>query len=284
MKHLLLEPDFDAWRLAARHALQAGFRPEEIDLQDATVPTILALSLDVDDIPTDTPHPWPHTSKGFLEAAQVVAVHRDPQRWNLLYRLLYRLQDDHNLLKIETDDDVAQLSRLEAQVRRDLHKMHAFVRFRKVLDASDPSERPVVLDEPLPADPDPNAHHLVLATPTPFGAVKTEIETCLPINTPAPGDCEHFIAWYEPEHRILPMAAPFFAERFAIMRWTILTPDAMVSWEPMEKRLQFSRGLPRESAPSDGELETLWRIHCASVHHPARRRGEPRGRDVQTMP
>jgi hypothetical protein len=125
MKHLLLEPDFDAWRLAARHALQAGFKPEEIDLQDATVPTILALSLDVDDIPTDKPQPWPHTSKGFLEAAQVVAVHRDPQRWNLLYRLLYRLQDDHNLLKIETDDDVAQLSRLEAQVRRDLHKMPA---------------------------------------------------------------------------------------------------------------------------------------------------------------
>ena len=278
MKHLLLEPDFDAWRHAARTALHAGFRPEDIDLQDATVPTPLSLALQADEAPHGTPIPLPHTSKDFLDAARIAAVHRNPGRWNLLYRVLYRLQTDRNLLKIETDDDVAQLIRLESQVRRDLHKMHAFVRFRKVLPPGDPTlpeDRPVVLDEPIPftLEPhgDPHAHHLVLETPTLFGPIKSEIEACPPpAPAPLPQDCEHFIAWYQPDHRILPLAAPFFAERFAIMRWSILTPDASASWDPSTKKITFSAGLPRESAPAEDELEDLWRAYYSSIFNPAR--------------
>ncbi len=270
MKHLLLEPDFEVWRVAAREALREGYRPEKLDLQDATVPTPLTLALNLEAPPTGPAYPKPRTSKAFLEAAQVAAVHRDPGRWNLLYRILYRLQTEPDLLKIETDDDVADLVRLEAQVRRDLHKMHAFVRFRKVLEPGDPTERPVVVDEPLPLAPDPEAHHLILETPTPFGPVKSEIESCPPPDLVPDKDCEHFIAWYQPDHRILPLAAPFFADRFAIMRWTILTPDASVSWDPIAKQLTFSSGLPRESAPAEDELETLWRSYYASIFNPAR--------------
>ncbi len=279
MKQLMIEPDFEAWREAARGALRAGYLPEELDLQDATVPTPLALALQADESPTGTSVPSPHTSKVFLGAARVAAVHRDPQRWNLLYRLLYRLQTERDLLKIEIDEDVAHLLRLEAQVRRDLHKMHAFLRFRKVLEPDDPAERPVVIDEPVPIAADPHAHHLILETPTPFGSVKTEVLSCEPgenqhaesasLETEA-GTCEHFIAWYQPDHRIVPLAAPFFAERFAIMRWTILTPDASVSWDPTAKRLTFAPGLPRESAPAEDELEILWRSYYASIFNPAR--------------
>ena len=299
MKQILIQPDFEDWRLHARTALHQGFHPHQLDLQDATVSAPLSLALAPEESPAGPPVPHPHTSKDFLEAARVVAVHRNPDRWNLLYRILYRLQTERHLLKLETDQDVAELVRLEAQVRRDLHKMHAFVRFRKVLDPSDPSERPVVIDEPLPADPDPNAHHLVLEVPTPFGPIRTEIEpTCDPLPSPPaeppflsfrseaeefavspatepdPDPCEHFIAWYQPDHRILPLAAPFFAERFAIMRWTILTPGdgpaASVSWDPTLKKLTFSPGLPRESAPAEDELETLWRSYYASIYNPAR--------------
>ncbi|SNS84224.1 DNA polymerase [Granulicella rosea] len=270
MHRVPLQSDFEAWRAAARDALHAGFRPEELDLQDATVPSTLALTLDTDDVATGAPIVRPHTSKAFLETAAIVAVHRSPDRWNLLYRVLYRLQSERNLLQIETDDDVSQLVRLEAQVRRDLHKMHAFVRFRKVMEASDPSERPVVVDEPIPIDPDPHAHHLVLVTPTPFGEVKTEIEACPPPVSIPDKDCEHFVAWYEPDHRILPLAAPFFAERFAIMRWSILTPEASVSWDPIAKKLIFGPGVPRESAPAEDELEDLWRTYYASIFNPAR--------------
>lgn len=275
MKHLLLEPDFDAWRLAARDALRTGYKPDEIDLQDASVPTPLSLELALDVLPLGIGFAQPHVPKAFLEAAQLAAVHRDPQRWNLLYRILYRLQADRNLMKLETDDDVALLLRLEGQVRRDLHKMHAFVRFRKVLEPGDPSERPVVIDEeivvPFSAAPTHNEHehHLVLETPTPFGPVKSEIEACAPV-VPTETDCEHFIAWYQPDHRILPLAAPFFAERFAIMRWSILTPDASVSWDPVARKLTFAPGVPRESAPAEDELEGLWRSYYASIYNPAR--------------
>ena len=277
MKHLLLEPDFEAFRAAARDALRDGYTPEELDLQDVTVPTPLTLALEADERPRGPAFERPHVPRAFLEAAQVAAVHRDPQRWNLLYRLLYRLQTDRNLLRLETDDDVAHLLRLEGQVRRDLHKMHAFVRFRKVLEPGDPSARPTVIDEEL-ALPTADAHehhehHLVLETPTPFGPVHSEIEACEP---PGPAaalqsqDCEHFIAWYQPDHRIVPLAAPFFAERFAIMRWSILTPDASVAWDPTAKQLTFGPGLPRESAPAEDELEALWRSYYASIYNPAR--------------
>ena len=274
MKRLLIEPDFDAWRLAARDALHAGFRPDEIDFEDATVPSPLSLALELEEEPHGTPLAHPRVSKAFLEAAKVTAVHRDPARWNLLYRVLYRMQTEPDLLKIETDEDVAQMVRLEAQVRRDLHKMHAFVRFRKVLEPGDPAERPLVVDEPVlvsaDAYPAEAEHHLVLETPTPFGPVQSDIELCAPPQPVPDEDCEHFIAWYQPDHRIVPLAAPFFAERFSIMRWTILTPDASVSWDPVGKQLSFAPGVPRESAPEEDELEVLWRSYYASIYNPAR--------------
>src|SRR2546430_5426640 len=31
----------------------------------------------------------------------------------------------------------------------------------------------------------------------------------------------HFVAWFEPEHHIVELAAPFFARRFADMPWSI---------------------------------------------------------------
>ena len=277
MKRVLVEPHFDAWRTAARDALHAGYRPEEIDLQDAAFPAPLTLALEAEVPPGGTPVTRPHTSKAFLQAAELAAVHRNPARWNLLYRLLYRLQSNRDLLRLETDPDVAELLQLTAQVRRDLHKMHAFVRFHKVLKPGEAlaglEERPVVLDEPMvPTEPEhPTPHHLVLATPTPFGAIRTELEQC-ESNALAVAECEHFIAWYQPDHRILPLAAPFFAERFAILHWSILTPDGSVAWDPDTRRLAFAAGLPREapSPPEPDELEDLWRTYYASIFNPAR--------------
>ena len=224
MKRIPLPPDFPTWRTAARDALTAGYTPDQLDLQDATQPTSLDL-LTLDAGPAGPPILTPHVPKAFLDAAQLAAVHRDPQRWNLLYRLLFRLQSNRDLLKVEVDEDVARLKQLEAQIRRDLHKMHAFVRFRKVDD--------------LTPNPDPKKP-------------------------------ETFIAWYRPDHRILPLAAPFFAERFAPMRWSILTPDASVSWDPFTKSLTWAPGTGQESAPAEDELEALWKSYYASIFNPAR--------------
>lgn len=250
MKRISIQPDFNEWRSHARAALQQGYAPEELDLQDASTPVNLSLNLTMgsdaglEERPSGSAIPSPHTSKAFLDAAEIAAVHRDPQRWNLLYRVLYRLQANRDLLRIEIDTDVANLRTLEQQVRRDLHKMHAFVRFRKV--------EPDAMDEANPF------------TPAPEPSVADGAAGAAGLHP------EHFVAWYQPDHRILPLAAPFFVERFGPMQWTILTPDASVSWDPGAGQLHWFEGLPRESAPEADELESLWRSYYASIFNPAR--------------
>ena len=61
------------------------------------------------------PHPEPHVPATFLAAAMHVAGHSDPSRWNLLYRLLWRLQEDGSLFHAELDPDVQALRKLEAE-------------------------------------------------------------------------------------------------------------------------------------------------------------------------
>lgn len=61
-----------------------------------------------------------------------VSYARDENRWNLMYRILFRLvHENPNLLKISVDTDIREAELLEKSVRKDIHKMHAFVRFKK---------------------------------------------------------------------------------------------------------------------------------------------------------
>ena len=71
--------------------------------------------------------------KSFVETAMRVACHRDPKRWALLYRLLWRLtHTEPRLLEIVVDPDVHDFTRMDKAVRHDVHKMRAFVRFRAI--------------------------------------------------------------------------------------------------------------------------------------------------------
>lgn len=264
MRHIHLQPDFQAWREVARESLRLGYRPEELDLIDGTARSTLAL--DVEEPPTGKAHARPRIPRSFLVTAALVSAHCEPQRWNLLYRVLSRLQEEHALLTRDADPDVTALQHLAAQVRRDLRRMRATLRFHKVLAPGSPGPHPTVIDEPLiqtdPNEPDP--HHLVLATQTPFGVTKTEIEPC---DAPPESECDHYIAWHRPDHRILPLAAPWYARRYAILPWTILTPDASATWTPTTGQLTFTPGVPRRSTPSESELDELepvWRTHYAA--------------------
>jgi DNA polymerase len=55
-----------------------------------------------------------------------------PDRYALAYRVAFRLLSDRTLLDDPGDDDVLALTRRAKHVARDVHKMHAFVRFRRV--------------------------------------------------------------------------------------------------------------------------------------------------------
>jgi len=121
--------DFASWRDTARQLLSNGVRPDEVTWGGALFET-----------PTRNHSMGAGTlvPKDFLALAETVALHRDAKRWPLLYRVLYRLtHGEHNLLKIDVDDEVRELALMRKAVSRDMHKMKAFVRFRRV-EGSDP--------------------------------------------------------------------------------------------------------------------------------------------------
>ena len=76
------------------------------------------------------------------------------------------------------------------------------------------------------------------------------------------------VAWFEPGHHVLEAAAPFFARRFATMRWAILTPRASVEWNG--RALAFGPGARREDAPPADAGEALWLAYYRSIFNPAR--------------
>lgn len=115
---------FAEWRTQARSLLAAGIDPTQVDWQGAGL--------------FDAPLPQAgqgeqrKVSAAYLKLAETVFMHRDPARLVLLYRLLWRLGAAPRLLEDASDSDVARARRLAQVVRRDIHKMHAFVRFKAV--------------------------------------------------------------------------------------------------------------------------------------------------------
>ncbi len=82
--------------------------------------------------PADAPQP--RASKRFVSLAKNAALHSDPERFALLYRLLWQHQTNPRIMEDLADDDVRRAIELDKAVRRDSHKMHAFVRFRVIED------------------------------------------------------------------------------------------------------------------------------------------------------
>ena len=72
---------------------------------------------------------------GYLRLAEDAICHKDPERFGLLYELLWRLtRGERELLNIAADPLVHRLERMRKAIGREVHKMHAFVRFRRVED------------------------------------------------------------------------------------------------------------------------------------------------------
>lgn len=134
MLSIPFEPNFDSWRLRARPLLAGHTKPESVfwspttdtqpvlfDSDDAAEPSAKSTTLRV--------------PKAFMDIAKLAACHRDTSRWDLLYRVLYRLtHGEPELLALECDTDIVTLLQFRHQVHHDMHKMRAFVRFRKTGD------------------------------------------------------------------------------------------------------------------------------------------------------
>jgi uracil-DNA glycosylase len=124
---LASEDDFDGWRDAARALILARVPPEDVVWQAGEADDLFAQpgALPVADGTLSVPRP-------FVDLAESAILHSDPERFALLYTLLWRLQTDRNLIRQPTDPLVRRLEDLAKAVRRDIHKMHAFVRFREL--------------------------------------------------------------------------------------------------------------------------------------------------------
>ncbi|MCQ8782018.1 UdgX family uracil-DNA binding protein [Aurantimonas sp. CSK15Z-1] len=123
--------DFGGWRAAARTALALGVAPEHmVFVPEGETPPLFAEPLP--EPPADARQPT--VPRAFPSLAETILCHSDPERFGLAYRLLWRLQADKHLLDVASDPDVQRAREMEKAVRRDEHKMHAFVRFREVED------------------------------------------------------------------------------------------------------------------------------------------------------
>lgn len=125
---LASEIDFAGWREAARSLRGQGVAPETVIWTVDGEGDLFA-----DPAPLAPPSPGGFTvSREFLELAEAVILHRSDERFSLLYRMLWRMAAEPNLLRIATDPDVARAQDFARQVSKAAHKMKAFVRFRTV--------------------------------------------------------------------------------------------------------------------------------------------------------
>jgi uracil-DNA glycosylase len=135
------ETSLEEFREHVRALIAAKARPRDV-----------AWTTSADDLFGEAPPPDVKIPKftvpgAYVELARDVLLHRDAERFALLYEMLWRLlNEDRMLLAIFSDPLVYRLRQMQKAVGRDTHKMTAFLRFRKVEDGED--ERFIAWFEP----------------------------------------------------------------------------------------------------------------------------------------
>jgi len=88
----------------------------------------------------------------FTRLCEFVVLHRDPERFHLLYRLLWRLVHEPGLRDDPADAEMLQAQQMAHAVRRDLHKLKAGLKLRSVRE-EDGQQLQLACHEP--------AHHVL---------------------------------------------------------------------------------------------------------------------------
>ncbi len=214
MKEVVLERpgDFAEWRGVARALLAGGVAPEDVSWRGAEE----GASLFGDEAPAASAGAVT-LPRELLAMADRAICHRGAEVPARLYRLVWRAARARQMLARTTDPDVDWLRKTDKMIRRDIHKMHAFVRFRRLGEGE---------------------------------------------------GRERFAAWFEPDHRILRLTAPFFQRRFYGMDWAIVTPDARAIWQ--DEVLTLGPGGTRGEVPDSDVVEDQWRTYYGAIFNPAR--------------
>jgi probable DNA metabolism protein len=132
--------DFDGFRQAVRSLLAKNVRPEEVAWEPSGIADMFGNTPD---------HQAPQVTlpAEVVSLAKSIICHRDPERYALLYHLIWRIRHgEKHLLDVASDPVVHRLLMMRKAIGRDLHKMHAFLRFRRIAD--EPGEKYVAWFEP----------------------------------------------------------------------------------------------------------------------------------------
>ena len=208
--------DFDAWRDTARALAAQQVPPDDVVWQVGDTPVDLFATAPEDAPPPRTPSPF-SVPRAFIDLARSVVMADEPERFALLYTALSRLRREPKLMEDQADPLIRRLEVIAKNVRRDIHKMRAFLRFREMQDEDGTSR---------------------------------------------------YVAWFEPDHHIVRANAAFFVNRFASMRWSILTPEVSLHWDG--KALSEGPGASKADAPEGDPTEEVWKTYYASIFNPAR--------------
>ena len=66
-----------------------------------------------------------------MEMLQTASCYRDHDRWAFLYRVIWRWQQGEHDVQSPADPDGQRLHAMVKAVRREVHDMHAYIRFRE---------------------------------------------------------------------------------------------------------------------------------------------------------
>ena len=244
--------DLNGFRQAARSLLARQVPPEQVswhttdapvqDLFSTPDPTVAAANAEA-----FGEAPAVKVPAEFMALCESVILHRDPNRFGLLYRIFWRLAHEPGLRHDPLDPDRLQAAHLAQAVRRDLHKMKAFVRFRSVQDErfrAHPEDGPlhVAWFEP--------EHHIVEAVAPFFARRFTQMRWA--ILTP-----DSSVEWDCVSRRsaLSPLAAK-----------QPLQPKPVA----MTGQLRFGPGAKKNDAPPADAGEQLWLTYYRHTFNPAR--------------
>jgi DNA polymerase len=154
MRQVLLRPgaDLSGFRQAARALVAAEVPSSEVLWSDGDASLLGTAIPDV--------APPLRLPRRFTELIEEVVPHRDPERYALLYEAVWRvLRGERDLLEAASDPLVHRLGLMRKAVGRDIHKMHAYLRFREVGAAAGEPETYAAWFEP---------EHHILEAAAPF--------------------------------------------------------------------------------------------------------------------
>ncbi len=132
--HACEAKDFAQWRAAARPLIATCVEPTDVVWSDWKQPSLFADGAGSDEAQTGASAVvrTPSIPRELLALLGELALYRDASRWDLMYRLTWRvLYENRHLLENDADPDVQTARQWSKAVHRDVHKMRAFVRFHE---------------------------------------------------------------------------------------------------------------------------------------------------------